>query len=114
MLKRGFLGAFATLLLPLSLGAQDRQISGRVTQAGTDQPIGNAAVMVVGTSRVCVRTDALGRYNISAPTGDLRLGFRAIGYSPREMLVAAGQTTADVALTRDAFRLGEVVVTGQA
>jgi TonB-linked SusC/RagA family outer membrane protein len=114
MLKRGFLGAFAALLLPLTLGAQDRQISGRVTQTGTDQPIENAVVIVVGTSRVSGRTDALGRYNIAAPGGDVRLGFRALGHSPREILVAAGRTTVDVALTRDAFRLSEVVVTGQA
>lgn len=114
MLKRGFFGVLAALLLPLALGAQDRQISGRVTQTGTDQPIENATVMVVGTSRPSVRTDAQGRYNVSAPAGDLRLGFRAIGHTPRQMLVAAGQTTADVTLTKDAFRLGEVVVTGQA
>jgi TonB-linked SusC/RagA family outer membrane protein len=114
MFKRGFLGAFAALLLPLSLGAQDREISGRVTQAGTDQPLENAVVLVVGTSRPSVRTDAQGRYNISTPAGDVRLGFRAIGHTPRELPVASGQTTVNVSMSRDAFRLGEVVVTGQA
>jgi TonB-linked SusC/RagA family outer membrane protein len=114
MLKRVFLGAFTALLLPLALGAQDRQISGRVTQSGTDQPIENAAVMVAGTSRASVRTDAQGQYNITVPSGDVRLGFRAIGHTPRELPVAAGQSTLNVSMTRDAFRLGEVVVTGQA
>jgi TonB-linked SusC/RagA family outer membrane protein len=114
MFQRGFLGAFASLLLPLSLAAQDRQISGRVTQAGSDQPLDNAVVIVSGTSRPSVRTDAQGRYNISAPSGDVRLGFRAIGHTPREVLVAADRSTVDVSMTRDAFRLGEVVVTGQA
>ena len=114
MLRRGLLGAATALLLPLSLVAQDRQISGRVTEAGTDQPIENAAVIVVGTSRASVRTDAQGHYSISVPSGDVRLGFRAIGHTPRELPVATGQTTVNVSMTRDAFRLGEVVVTGQA
>jgi TonB-linked SusC/RagA family outer membrane protein len=114
MYKRGLFSAFTALLLPLTLGAQDRQISGRVTQSGTDQPIENAVVLVIGTSRVSVRTDAQGRYNISTPTGDVRLGFRAIGHTPREVLVEASRATLDVVMTRDAFRLGEVVVTGQA
>ena len=51
MAKRPFFGALAVLLLPISLAAQDRQITGRVTQSGTDQPIENAAVTVVGTSQ---------------------------------------------------------------
>ena len=114
MLKRGFLRALTALLLPLSVSAQDRDISGRVTQSGTEQPIENAVVMLVGTSRPSVRTDAQGRYSISAPSGDVRLGFRAIGHTPREMPVTAGQSTINVSMTRDAFRLSEVVVTGQA
>lgn len=114
MVKLGFLGAFtALLLLPLSLDAQGREIRGRVTQAGTDQPIENAVVMVVA-NRASVRTDAQGRYTLSAPAGEARISFRAIGHTPREVVMTIGVTTLDVSLTRDAFRLSEVVVTGQA
>lgn len=113
MAKRPFFGALAVLLLPISLAAQDRQITGRVTQSGTDQPIENAAVTAVGTTRAA-RTDAQGAYTIAVPSGDLRLTFRAIGYTPRDIDVAANRSTVDVALTRDAFRLADVVVTGQA
>jgi TonB-dependent starch-binding outer membrane protein SusC len=115
MLKRRFFGALAALLIPLfPLAAQDRQISGRVTQADTDQPVPNATVIVVGSTRAPVRTDDQGRYNISAPTGEVRLRFRAFGYSPRELAVPSGSNTGNVALARDAFRLDEVIVTGQA
>src|SRR5688500_9863367 len=73
MARRELFTALAVVLLPLSLAAQDRQISGRVTQASTNQPIANAAVTVVGTSRTPARSDAEGRYTISAPAGDVRL-----------------------------------------
>ncbi|MGH7636931.1 MAG: carboxypeptidase-like regulatory domain-containing protein, partial [Gemmatimonadaceae bacterium] len=113
MAKRPFFGALAVLLLPISLAAQDRQITGRVTQSGTDQPIENAAVTVVGTTQAA-RTDAQGTYTISAPSGNTTLSFRALGYSPREIEVAANRSSVDVTMTRDAFRLADVVVTGQA
>ena len=113
MAKR-FLSALAVLLLPISLHAQTRQISGRVSQAGTDQPIENAQVSVAGQAGSPARTDAQGRYTLTAPASDVRVSFRAIGHAPRELVVAAGRTTLDVTLTRDAFRLSEVVVTGQA
>lgn len=114
MVKRGLLGACVVLLLPLSLGAQNRQISGRVTLGGTDQPIASAIVSVMGTDRASARTDAQGRYTIAAPTGNVVLHVRALGYTPREIPVPAGTNTLDIALARDAFRLSEVVVTGQA
>jgi TonB-linked SusC/RagA family outer membrane protein len=107
-------GAVALLLVPFTLLAQDRQVTGRVTQSGTGQPIENAVVSIIGSTRPSVRTDASGAYTISAPAGDVRVGFRAIGHSPREIMLAAGRTTLDITMTRDAFRLSEVVVTGQA
>ena len=41
-------------------------------------------------------TDAEGRYSISVPAGNVRLTFRAIGHSPREIAVAPGTSTVDV------------------
>src|SRR5688572_31373852 len=114
MVKRGLFGALAVLLVPLSLAAQGRSISGRVAQSGTGQPIENAAVTVVGTTQVGTRTDAEGRYTVSVPSGAVRLNFRALGYTPREIAVDASRSTVDVEMARDAFRLADVVVTGQA
>jgi TonB-linked SusC/RagA family outer membrane protein len=104
----------AVLFLPVALAAQDRQVSGRVTQSTTSQPIANASVSIVGSTRASERTGAEGRFTISVPAGEVRLSIRALGHTPREIVVPAGSTTADVALVPDAFRLGEVVVTGQA
>ena len=113
MLRSGLFGALAALVLPLTLAAQERQVSGRVTMVGTDQGIEAAIVTVVGTGREA-RTDVQGRYTVTAPVGAVTLRFRALGFSPRDIALAAGRTTLDVTLTRDAFKLSEVVVTGQA
>lgn len=95
--------------------AQERQISGRVTESSMGQPIPNAEVSVVGAAQGRVaRTNADGRYTINAPPGEVRLQVRAIGFTRREVVVPAGATTFDVVLVADIFRLGEVVVTGQA
>lgn len=114
MVRRGVFHALAALLLPLTLAAQDRQVSGRITEANTNQPIANATVTVIGTNRPLQRTSAEGRFTISVPAGEARLSIRALGHVPREVVVLAGTNTVDVALAPDPFRLGEVVVTGQA
>jgi TonB-linked SusC/RagA family outer membrane protein len=117
MSQRRSAGAIVAALcafLPLAIGAQDRTITGRVTAASTQQPLENAVVSIVGSNRVASRTDAEGRYSIVAPSGELRLRFRALGHAMREQIVAADRTSVDVQLSRDAFRLADVVVTGQA
>lgn len=104
----------ALLLAPGLLTAQDRQISGRVTRAGTTQPL-YADVTVVGELRFrSVKTNPDGRYNITAPQGEVRLMFRSIGHARLEVVVAANSATQDVQMEQDVFKLSEVVVTGQA
>jgi TonB-linked SusC/RagA family outer membrane protein len=92
--------------------AQVRQVSGRVTNAETGQGLSEATVSVSGT-RILAQTGNDGNYVLNAPDGDLNLVVRAIGYKRREVAVPASQTTADVSLDPDVFKLEEVVVTGQ-
>lgn len=115
VLWRSALALAAVLLAPGALAAQDRQITGRVTRAGSDQPVSDAEVTVVGQLRYrTARTNAEGRYSITAPQGAVRLQFRAIGFTRLEMMVAAGSNTQDLTMEQDVFKLSEVVVTGQA
>jgi TonB-linked SusC/RagA family outer membrane protein len=103
------------LLVPAAALGQDRRVSGRVTKAGSDTPIPDAEVSVVGQPRYAVaRTGEDGRFTITVPSGEVRLQVRAIGFRRIELALGAGQATADLALQQDIFRLGEVVVTGQA
>ncbi len=107
--------AVLAMLLPADLSAQARRITGRVTIAGTDQPVAVAEVSIVGQLRSeTALSDADGRYSITVPPGDIRLQIRALGYARQEVVVAAAQTTVDVALQVDVFKLDELVVTGQA
>jgi TonB-linked SusC/RagA family outer membrane protein len=107
--------ALLAALLPADLAAQERRITGRVFRAGSDQPIPNAAVTVVGATRAAPTfTDTDGRFTIAAPTAETRLAVQAFGFIRMEVTLAAGVNSADIALQQDVFRLDEVVVTGQA
>ena len=114
VLWRSALALAAVLLAPGALAAQDRQISGRVTRS-SGQAIVDVEITVVGQVRYrAVRSNPEGRYNVTAPQGDVRLMFRAIGFTRTEMAVPANQATLDVTMEQDVFKLSEVVVTGQA
>jgi TonB-linked SusC/RagA family outer membrane protein len=103
------------LLAPVVLGAQDRRISGTVTRSGVGTPLADAEISIVGQSRLpAARSNAEGRYTITAPAGDTRLQVRMIGFTRVERTVAASVDTANFALNQDVFRLNEVVVSGQA
>ena len=111
----------APALLPLGLHAQQGgTVTGRVTDQGTQAPVPDAQVVVVGTQRGA-QTDAQGRYTLSGvPAGSRDIRARRVGYAPRTITVSvvAGQsTTANFVLPQAASQLQEVVVnavTGQA
>ena len=96
-----------------SAQAQGRTIAGVVTRAVGGRPVQGVTVTVTG-SQLIGQSDEAGRYAILAPDGDVRLSFRAIGFSRKDVLVPATQTNMDVALNEDVFELEAVVVTGQA
>ncbi|TVR64915.1 MAG: SusC/RagA family TonB-linked outer membrane protein [Gemmatimonadales bacterium] len=105
----------APFILPAGLDAQQREITGQVTRAESGQPLVGAEVRVIapvaGTSVLSVEA---GRFRLQAPTGEVRLQVSAFGYAATEVTVPADQSVIDVALSPDMFRLGELVVTGQA
>ena len=72
------LAAAALLAVPGFAHAQSRQISGTVTRSGGGAPVGEATVSITGTTN-SARTDAQGKFTISAPLVDVRLTVRAIG-----------------------------------
>jgi TonB-linked SusC/RagA family outer membrane protein len=93
------------------VAAAQHQITGRVTAPG-GAPVTAVSVSVVGTAFTTLTNDE-GRYVISAPSGDVRLLFRRIGFKRKQVPVAAAQTTADVTMDLDVFNLEAVVVSGQ-
>ena len=108
-------GTFLSLfLLSVQLVvAQVRQVTGRVTNSQTEQELPGATVAVSGTG-IVAETNNDGNYTLNAPDGDQTLVVRAIGYKRQQVAVPASQSSADVALDPDVFKLEEIVITGQA
>jgi hypothetical protein len=76
------------LLLALPADAQDRRLTGRVTGAGSGEPLVAATVSVVGTG-IGTTTNEEGRFSLLAPSGAQQLNVRRIGYRPQVVPVTA-------------------------
>lgn len=107
--------AAATLAasLPLTADAQTRDITGKVTQVGTGQPIPDVTISILGQS-VGVRTNERGEYHIRVPSVSVTILARQLGYKRQTKTLAANETSADFILERDVLQLEGVTVTGQA
>lgn len=109
-----YLVAFGVLAVaPLSARAQTREITGKVVEAITSLPLADATVSVLG-SQVGARTNERGEYRLQVPNGELTLTARRLGSKRGTAKLAAGATTLDFTLERDALQLEGVSVTGQA
>lgn len=89
--------------------AQDRQVSGKVTDSETGDGLPGVNVLEVGTSNGTV-TDINGNYSISVGQ-NASLSFSFVGYSLQTVQVGA-RAVIDVALELDVQSLSEVVVVG--
>ena len=104
--------ASALVVAPLQAQAT-RDVTGKVTQAGSNAPVPEASVSIFGQP-VGVRVNANGEFRIRVPAGDVTLLARAIGYQRVTRLIPPTQQTADFSLEKDALQLEQVVVTGTA
>jgi TonB-linked SusC/RagA family outer membrane protein len=96
------------LLAASPLGAQERNITGRVVSAETQVPLASVQVIVKGTS-VGALTDAAGNYRLTVPAGAEILSFRSIGFRPAEAAISG--TVVNIALSPDAVVIEGLVVT---
>ena len=96
------------LLLVVQLWAQSKPVTGKVTDAGTGQPVQSVTVTVKG-SGVSTQTNAEGNYSIIAASSDV-LVFSSVGFTLREVPVGTG-TLVNISLQARTNELSEVVVT---
>ncbi|MEZ4914105.1 MAG: carboxypeptidase-like regulatory domain-containing protein [Chitinophagales bacterium] len=96
------------LLGTLSSFAQDRNISGVVTDANSEPLIG-ANVVVKGTT-IGTITDLDGSYSLVLPSKYTTLVVSYVGYLEQEVTVGASNQV-NVVLEEDAIGLSEVVIT---
>lgn len=92
-----------------SLYAQDRTVSGTVTDSKTGEGLPGVNVLVVGTSNGAT-TDFDGKYKLSV-SGDVSLKFSYIGYKPQTIEIGS-RSVINVKLQEDVEQLSEVVVVG--
>lgn len=104
---------FLSLLLVTALVhqamAQVKAITGKVTDASTNQPLPGVTVLVKGTT-VGTATSSDGSYTINVPEGQNTLVFSYIGYTTTEKAIG-NASTVNVNLAIDSKQLDEVVVT---
>ena len=91
--------------------AQNRTVSGRVTERASGQGLPGVTVIVKGQPTIGTSTNADGAYTLSVPTTASTLVFSFIGYTSVEQAIGSGASI-NAALATDAKQLGEVVVTG--
>jgi iron complex outermembrane receptor protein len=93
------------------LYAQERSVSGTVTDATTGEGIPGVNVLIQGTTSGSV-SDIDGKFQLEVPSGEVTLVLSYVGYKTVSMVLTPAQTTLDVALEADVTALSEVVVVG--
>lgn len=107
---RWLIGMLIVLLLVRgSLYAQDRAISGKITDQETNQPLPGVNILAKGTTIGTV-SDIDGNYRINVTDDVAALIFSFIGYTTKEVEIN-GSDVIDVTFAPDVQSLSEVVVT---
>ncbi|MEM8965805.1 MAG: TonB-dependent receptor [Bacteroidota bacterium] len=99
-----------SLLLSMSGYAQDKTVSGTVTDGENNETLPGVNVLIKGTTQGTV-TDMNGEYRLTVPSNDAVIVFTSIGYTPEEVTVG-NQSTIDLTMLPDIQSLAEIVVTG--
>jgi TonB-linked SusC/RagA family outer membrane protein len=95
----------------VSVEAQQRfNISGRVIESGSNEPIPGANVVIKGTSNG-VTTNINGNFTIDAVVGDI-LVFSFLGMASQEIEISKTSTIINIVLAEATQQLEEVVVVG--
>ncbi|AMM51303.1 TonB-dependent receptor [Rufibacter sp. DG15C] len=110
-MKKTLLLSFVFVLALITQAwAQNRTVTGRVTDAQTGDGMPGVTVQLKGTTNASP-TDGDGRYEISVPSTGGTLVFTFIGYSNQEVNIGT-RSTVDVRLAADQQALNEIVVVG--
>ncbi|RRB02607.1 SusC/RagA family TonB-linked outer membrane protein [Larkinella rosea] len=97
-------------LLTVAAWAQDRKITGLITDGNDNNPLPGANVVIKGTT-VGAATDADGKFTLNVPTGKDILTVSAIGFTGQEISIG-NRSTISITLQPDIKTLSEVIVTG--
>ncbi|MBG6234944.1 TonB-linked SusC/RagA family outer membrane protein [Pedobacter sp. CAN_A7] len=108
-MKKLLQSLFVLLFFTVSVMAQERTITGTVTDQEDGLPLPGVTVRIKGASGG-TQTSADGKYMLRLPAGATSLDFSSLGYVTQSKVIGTANTI-NVALTTDAQSLSEVVVT---
>ena len=97
------------LLIAQQSFAQERTVTGKVTDSKDGSPIAGASVIPKGTTKG-TSTGADGTYKITVGSNVTTLVITSVGFGRMEVDISGGKTTADASLAASADNLGEVIV----
>lgn len=97
------------LLCAFTLNAQNKTVTGKITNADDGSPLAGATITEKGTQRGTA-SNSNGEYSISVPENAMLI-FSNVGFVTREEAVR-GRSVINVNLQTEKSRLGEVVVVG--
>ncbi|MCH7401602.1 SusC/RagA family TonB-linked outer membrane protein [Belliella kenyensis] len=109
-MKKVLLSLCLAVLTVLSVSAQSRTVTGKVSSAEDPDGIPGVNVRVKGTT-VGAISDIDGSYSISVPEGANTLVFSFVGFMTKEMAIG-NNSRIDVVIEPDVKTLSEVVVVG--
>ena len=106
--------AAVLLAAPVAAQAQVGTVTGRVTAVGTNEPLSDARILIVNTSRVAT-TDVEGKYTVrNVPAGNVDVRVLRVGYQEQKKTIAlsaGGTATADFSMSQAVILLPDVVTT---
>jgi hypothetical protein len=92
------------------VNAQKTEVSGKVTEAGSNNSIPYVSIYFKGTFTGTM-SDLNGNYNLSSTKPSTVVEFSAVGYKPKEFTIKLNKVNKlDVSLEEDIVSLGEVTV----
>ncbi|WPP53473.1 SusC/RagA family TonB-linked outer membrane protein [Catalinimonas niigatensis] len=101
---------FLSVAMSSLLYAQERTVTGKVTDLETGEDLPGVNILVKGTTQGTV-TDVEGNYRLTVPSNATALIFSSIGYAAEEVAIG-NQSTIDLSMAADVQALSEIVVTG--
>ncbi len=108
ILQLFFVLSMGLLLLPATVHAQERTVTGTILSEDNKAPLSGVTVRVKGTRRI-VQTDANGKFSIKMnPNETLEITY--VGYTTQEVNPGTGNTVG-ISLKASDNTMGEVVVT---
>lgn len=109
-MKKLLQSLFLLLFIAFQAIAQERTVTGTVTDKMDGLPLPGVSVKVKGTN-IGTATGSNGQFSVTVPSGSNTLTFTFIGYTTEDVVIPAGNVI-KLALSSSAESLSEIVITG--